>query len=107
RTNIQWPGQPDGLLLDPAQYYATGKAATAIGYGAATSGMQMLDAFTTIANGGVTRPPSLLRATVDAKGVRRTADVPDGRRVVSSATAHTMTTMMQGVVSNGTGTCAA
>src|SRR5204862_3934604 len=74
RTTVHWPGQPDGLLLDPAQYYATGKAATAIGYGAATTGMQMLDAFTTIANGGVTRPPYLVSATIHEHGARRAVD---------------------------------
>jgi cell division protein FtsI (penicillin-binding protein 3) len=107
RTSVHWPGQPDGLLLDPAQYYATGKAATAIGYGAATTGMQMLDAFTTIANGGTTRPPYMVSATIDEKGRRNAVDVPKGQRVVTTATAKTMTAMMQGVVSSGTGTCAA
>ena len=34
-----------------------GKYSTAIGYGASVTGMQMLDAFTTIANDGVSRPP--------------------------------------------------
>jgi cell division protein FtsI (penicillin-binding protein 3) len=107
RTSIDWPGQPEGLLLPPEEYWSTGKAATAIGYGASVTAMQMLAPFTTIANGGVTRAAHLLDATIDANGKRRTTDVPKGRRVVSSATARTMTTMMEGVVSDGTGACAA
>ncbi len=107
RTAIDWPGQPNGLLLSPSEYYATGKYATAIGYGAAVTGMQMLDAFTTIANDGVTRPPHLLDATIDANGNRHAAPVPPGVRVVSTATARTMTSMMQGVITSGTGVCAA
>jgi len=107
RTSLDWPGQPDGLVLPPSQYYATGKYSTAIGYGAAVTGMQMLDVFTTIANGGVTRPPHLLDATVNATGIRTPAQVPAGRRVVSAETATEMTRMMQGVVANGTGVCAA
>jgi cell division protein FtsI (penicillin-binding protein 3) len=107
KTTIDWPGQPAGLMLPPSRYYATGKYATAIGYGVSVTGMQMLGAFTTIANDGVTRPAHLLGATIDANGVRRAADVPDGRRIVSSATARTMTQMMEGVVSDGTGACAA
>jgi cell division protein FtsI (penicillin-binding protein 3) len=67
---VAFPGQPSGLLLDPSNYYDTGLASTAIGYGVAVTGMQMLDAYATIANGGVTRPPRLLDATID-----RTASV--------------------------------
>jgi cell division protein FtsI (penicillin-binding protein 3) len=107
RTAIDWPGQPDGLLLPPEEYWSTGKAATAIGYGASVTAMQMLGAFTTIANGGVTRPARLLGATIDANGDRHTTDAPAGRRIVSTSTARTMTSMMEGVVSDGTGACAA
>ena len=84
-----------------------GLASTAIGYGVAVTGMQMLDAYVTIANGGVTRPPHLLDATIDAKGVRHPAKVPPGHRVVSAHTAAEMSQMLTGVVSAGTGACAA
>jgi cell division protein FtsI (penicillin-binding protein 3) len=107
RTSVAWPGQPAGLVLSPDKYYATGKYSTAIGYGAAVTGMQMLDAFVTIANGGVTRPPHLLDATVDANGTRHPYQGPAGVRVVSSSTAAEMTAMMRGVVADGTGVCAA
>jgi cell division protein FtsI (penicillin-binding protein 3) len=107
RTAIDWPGQPEGLMLPPEQYWSTGKAATAIGYGVSVTAMQMLGAFTTIANDGVTRPARLLAATIDADGDRHTTDVPGGRRIVGSRTARTMTNMMERVVSDGTGACAA
>jgi cell division protein FtsI (penicillin-binding protein 3) len=107
KTSVPWPGQPNGLILPPTQYYATGKYSTAIGYGAAVTGMQMLDAFTTIANGGETRPPRLLDATIDASGERHDAAPTPGTRVVSPNTAQLMTNMMEGVVANGTGACAA
>ena len=107
KTTVEWPYQPDGLLIPPSQYYSTGKYSSAIGYGVAVTAMQMLDAFTTIANGGVTRPPHLLDATIDAKGKRHPLVVPAGSRVVSANTAAVMTNMLQGVISNGTGACAA
>jgi cell division protein FtsI (penicillin-binding protein 3) len=106
QTAIQWPYQPAGLLIPASQYYATGKYSSAIGYGVAVTGMQMLDAFSTIANDGVTRPPHLLDATIDAKGTRHPAVVPAGARVVSTNTASVMTKMLEGVVANGTGACA-
>ena len=68
KTNVQFVGQAAGILHPPSQYYSTGLASTAIGYGVAVTGMQMLDAYVTIANGGVTRPPHLLLATVDPDG---------------------------------------
>src|SRR5260221_3735566 len=69
--------------------------------------MQMLDAYATIANGGVTRPPRLLDATIDSAGKRHPALEQRGRRVVSPKTALEMTNMLTGVVSDGTGACAA
>jgi cell division protein FtsI (penicillin-binding protein 3) len=107
KTTVEWPYQPSGSLIPPSQYYSTGKYSTAIGYGVSVTGMQMLDAFATIANGGVTRPPHLLASTIDAKGVHHPAAVPAGSRVVSANTASVMTQMLEGVVSNGTGACAA
>ncbi len=106
-TSVAWPYQPAGLLIPPSQYYATGKYSTAIGYGVAVTAMQMLDVFATIANGGATRPPHLIDATIDSKGDRHPAYVPESTRVVSTNTASLMTQMLQGVVSNGTGACAA
>lgn len=106
-TSVDFPGQASGLLLDPSEYYDTGLASTAIGYGVAVTGMQMLDAYATIANGGVTRPPHLLDATIDSKGKRHAAAEARGRRVVSEPTATAMTKMLTGVVRDGTGACAA
>jgi cell division protein FtsI (penicillin-binding protein 3) len=107
RTAVDFPGQASGLLLDPSEYYDTGLASTSIGYGVAVTGMQMLDAYATIANGGVTRPPRLLDATIDSHGDRHPTLEQRGRRVVSPATATEMTKMLTGVVSDGTGACAA
>jgi cell division protein FtsI (penicillin-binding protein 3) len=90
QTTVEWPYQPAGLLIPPTQYYSTGKYSTAIGYGVAVTAMQMVDAFATIANDGVTQPPHLLDATIDAKGVRHPAAVPEGTRVVSDNTAAVM-----------------
>jgi cell division protein FtsI (penicillin-binding protein 3) len=106
-TTVEFPGQASGLLLPPDHYYDTGLASTSIGYGVAVTAMQMLDAYVTIANGGVTRPPHLLDASIDADGKRKPAHLPPGRRVVSERTAHEMTDMLTGVVSAGTGACAA
>jgi cell division protein FtsI/penicillin-binding protein 2 len=69
--------------------------------------MQVLGALTTIANDGVSRPARLLDATIDDDGDRQPVAAPAGKRVVSSATAAQMRTMLQEVVARGTGACGA
>ncbi len=106
RTPIDFPGQPNGLLLDPAKYYTTGLAASAIGYSVAVTAMQMVDVYATFANGGVTVPPRLLDATIDEHGDRQPIARTPGQRVISQKTATTMSQMLGEVVRNGTGACA-
>jgi cell division protein FtsI (penicillin-binding protein 3) len=72
-----------------------------IGYTTAVTPMQMLDVFTTIANGGVTQPPRLVEATIDANGVRHNRAAPRGKRVVSAQTAAEVNEMLRGVVRKG------
>jgi cell division protein FtsI (penicillin-binding protein 3) len=107
KSNIDWPGQPAGWVKPASEYWASGKYSSAIGYGASVTGMQVLGALTTIANDGVSRPARLLDATIDEKGDRHRTETPAGERVVSSATAAQMRTMLAGVVTRGTGACAA
>lgn len=107
KSNISWPGQPEGWVKPASEYWASGKYSASIGYGASVTGMQVLGALTTIANDGVSRPARLLDATIDDDGDRHRTETPEGKRVVSSATAAQMRTMLEGVVASGTGACAA
>jgi cell division protein FtsI (penicillin-binding protein 3) len=106
-TAVQFPGQAIGLLLDPSHYYATGLSSGAIGYGVAVSAQQMLDVYATVANGGVTRPPRVVGATIGADGRQHPVPVAAGSRVIAPWTAGEMTSMLTQVVANGTGACAA
>jgi cell division protein FtsI (penicillin-binding protein 3) len=103
-TGLGFPGEANGLVLPLSQYTDTSLASMPIGNGLAVTAMQMLDVYTTIANGGATRPPRLVTATVGADGTRRDEPAPASRLVVSPPTAATMRGMLQGVVENGTGT---
>jgi cell division protein FtsI (penicillin-binding protein 3) len=107
RTAIDFPGQPRGYLLEPDEYYTTGLAASAIGYGVAVTAMQMVDVYATFANNGVTVTPRLLDATIDEHGTREPVAREPGRRVISQETASAMTQMLTEVVRDGTGACAA
>ena len=69
----------------------------------------MLQAYNTIANGGVYVPPKLVNATVEADGTRH-PNLPEGsegRQVISRETANKMNLMLRSVVEEGTGTLAA
>lgn len=103
-TGLGFPGEANGLVLPLSQYTDTSMASMPIGNGLAVTAMQMLDVYTTIANGGATRPPRLVGATLDQNGVRHDEPTPESRPVVSPTTAATMRSMLKDVVANGTGT---
>jgi cell division protein FtsI/penicillin-binding protein 2 len=103
-TGLGFPGEANGLVLPLSQYNDTSLASMPIGNGLAVTAMQMLDVYTTIANGGATRPPRLVAATVGKDGTRHDEPMPETRQVVSPTTAATMRTMLKDVVANGTGT---
>lgn len=107
RTPIDFPGRPAPQLLEPDNYYKTGLASSAIGYSVAVTATHMVDVYATIARGGLSLPPRLVDATIDADGNRTDARSEDGERVVSEATAAAMNTMLREVVRAGTGACAA
>jgi cell division protein FtsI (penicillin-binding protein 3) len=103
-TGLGFPGEANGLVLPLSQYTETSMASMPIGNGLAVTAMQMLDVYTTIANGGATRPPRLVAATLDKDGVRRDEPMPEARQVVSPNTAATVRSMLKAVVASGTGT---
>jgi len=105
-TGLDYPGEASGILLPLDEYNATSLASMPVGSGIAVTAMQMLDVYLTIANGGVAREPRLVAATLDSDGRRHEEPLGATRRVVSESTARTMTTLLEAVVSDGTGTLA-
>jgi cell division protein FtsI (penicillin-binding protein 3) len=103
-TGLGFPGEANGLILPLSQYTDTSMGSMPIGNGLAVTAMQMLDVYTTLANGGATRPPRLVDATVGSDGTRHEEPAPASRQVVSPETAATMRELLLGVVENGTGT---
>lgn len=101
KTSIDFPAESAGIMKRPDEFVASDMGSVPIGYTTAVTPMQMLDVFTTIANGGVTQPPRLVAATIDANGVRHNRPHQRGRRVVSVQTAAEMNEMLRGVVREG------
>jgi cell division protein FtsI (penicillin-binding protein 3) len=107
KTGLGFPGEPRGLLLDPKKWSGTSIGTVPIGQGLAVTALQMLDAYNTVANGGVLVTPKLVKATVDGDGKQVATPASPRRRGVSEKTAAQVTNMLTEVVKQGTGTEAA
>lgn len=104
RTALRFPGESAGIIPDVDHWSGTSIATVPIGQGVAVTALQMLGAYNTIANRGVYVEPTLVRATIDAKGKVHRGAEPQRRRVVSDATADMVASMLVGAVERGTGT---
>jgi cell division protein FtsI (penicillin-binding protein 3) len=103
-TPIDFPGETSGLLVSAADWYTSDRVALPIGQVDAVPPIQILDAYNTIANGGVFVEPKLVRGYVHANGTV-TATPPSARRVaLSKSVDSTMVGMLEQVVLDGTGT---
>ncbi len=103
-TDLNFPGETPGLLVNASTWYPSDMAAMPIGQVDAVPPIEVLDAYNAIANGGVFVQPQLVRGYVSSGGAVTAAATSPGRQVMTSATAHTLTHMLEQVVLAGTGT---
>ena len=96
RTGIELPGEERGLVLPLSRYSGSSMGNLPIGQGQLVTPLQMASAYGTIANGGILRPPYIVRA-VDG----RPQPQPRGRRVISPSTAAELRQMLEGVLAPG------
>jgi cell division protein FtsI/penicillin-binding protein 2 len=95
-TGVGLPGEEQGLVLALNRYSGSSMGNLPIGQGQLVTPLQMASAYSAIANGGVLRPPHLLRS-VDG----RTRRAPAGHQVISPATAASLRQMLEGVLAPG------
>ena len=108
RTDIDLPGEVAGLLKSPRQWGRRSLASISMGQEVGVTPLQMVSAVSAIANDGVLMKPFIVSHVRDQKGQPVNEVLPQvKRRVISPATASMLTTIMEGVVTNGTGTKAA
>ncbi|HEY7868901.1 MAG TPA: penicillin-binding transpeptidase domain-containing protein [Methylomirabilota bacterium] len=107
-TNLGLPGESRGQLRPPGQWSGLSLATLSIGQEVSVTAVQMVAAFSAVANGGRLMQPQLVRAVLDAEGREvRSFEPRTVRQVISPDTARTLTEMMVNVVANGTGRRAA
>ena len=108
RTDVDLPGEVGGLLKSPREWGRRSLASISMGQEVGVTPLQMVSAVSAIANDGVLMKPYVVSEVRDQKGQLLKNILPHvRRRVVSSDTARTLTTILEGVVTNGTGMKAA
>ncbi len=95
-TGVDLPGEQTGIVLDRDNYSGSSMGNLPIGQGEAVTPMQMATAYAAIANGGILRPPRIVKAI----GGEETP-TPEGKRVISEQTARQVRDMLEGVLGPG------
>ena len=67
-TGLGFPGESEGLVPSASSWTGSSIGSTPIGQADAVTAQQVLDAYNTVANGGVFVAPRLVRATVAPNG---------------------------------------
>lgn len=98
RTGIQLPGEEQGLLEPPQRWSGISIGAISMGQEVGVTALQVLSAYSAIANGGIEIPPRVLRDSTRLPNPAR-----QSRRAVSPRTAEMMRQMLTAVVEEGTG----
>ncbi len=95
KTGIELPGETAGELRPLTSLTKVGLASASFGYGVGVTPLQVVTAYSAIANGGILWQPRVLGGA--GEGVRV-------RRVMSQETMSVLARMLESVVDEGTGT---
>lgn len=98
-TGVGYPGESGGLVPKPANWKGDSWYTIMFGQGLASTPVQQVSEFQTIANGGVRSPLKLIHQTEGSDGVMRSPeDKRTDTRVFDAGVAKQLIGMMQGVV---------
>lgn len=86
-----FPGEAVGILPSRSRWQPTEHAALGFGYGLSVTALQLAQAYSVVATGGILRPSSLLRQD----------KVADGTRVLNGKYANQMVSMLKTVTQKG------
>jgi len=107
RTGVEFPTESPGILRDVADWSPLSLATISFGQEIAVTPLQLAAAAAAVANGGVLHPPRLVREVRRADGSVERPAPPASRRVISAQTARELSSMLESVVTEGTGRAAA
>ena len=95
-TGVDLPGEEQGIVLPYWKYSGSSMGNLPMGQGESVTPIQMATAYSAIANGGVLRPPHIVKAI----GGKSTA-IARGQRVISPVAAAEVRNMLRGVLADG------
>ncbi len=105
-TGLGIPSESGGILRTPDQWDGRTKYATMYGQGVAVTAIQTAQVYSIIANGGVRTSPTIVAGTESPEGVFTPTDQGEPTRVISEQTSGELLSMLEEVVTNGTGKAA-
>ncbi|MGH9680462.1 MAG: peptidoglycan D,D-transpeptidase FtsI family protein, partial [Candidatus Acidiferrales bacterium] len=101
-TGVDLPGETRGMLRRLDNWTPVSVGSISMGQEVGVTPLQMINAVSAIANGGLIDRPHVIRALRHGTQLEETPETLP-RRVIRETTAATMRRMMEGVVLNGTG----
>ncbi len=102
-SGIHFPGETSGIFAKSQDWSGSQRFTVMYGQGLSVNAIQAAGVFQTIANGGVRVPPTLVASTTNGDGSVDQTPPTTPVRVISAATASTLSQMLEFVVSdNGT-----
>lgn len=106
KSGIPIPGEIEGLLRIPQKWSGTSLAVISFGQEIGVTAVQLVNAYSVIANGGFLMEPLIVKEIIKSKEDDTSSNVflpRKVRRVISVETAEKMRGLLQGVVEKGTG----
>ena len=95
-TGVSFPGEEQGIVIEPKDYSGSTIGNLPIGQGLSVTPIQMVAAYSAIANGGILRTPRLV---LSEAGVPVAGDA--GERILSKGNAGKVREMLKGVLEAG------
>lgn len=104
KTGIELSGETSGLFYPAGSFNEVELATASFGQGPVITPLQMISAISAVANDGMLLKPHLIKNITDSSGtIIKSFDTTEVRQVVSAQTSQIMRSLMESVVSEGTG----
>ena len=103
KSELNFPGEANGILLPVEKWSGTSLPTIAIGQGVSVTPLQMLTAYATLANRGLKPAPTLIRSMGNNVDMTFESLKTQPKRIIESQTADSLVQIIETVVSSGTG----
>ncbi len=107
QTGIELASESRGIVWRPDKWSLVQLANVGFGQGISVTPLQLLSAYSAVANGGYRVRPRVIKAISDPDGAIEYPEAPKRERILSEATTQRMRRVLTEVVEEGTGKAAA